>query len=189
MKYASVIDGGAITQFGSAPAQVLRFVSPYMRFRRASAKALRGRCLEACGLLPVVKLDNPKRRKMTQQKRLTSISGSMTLNELHIQRRSRSAQQTAHQQGVERRKMAAVLKRAVVQSKAAELHDAFMKCRQQCTCDSVPCKFEGWVLCPQCGPKKGLCRVKACKDARLNLSTAFDTEGNEVNSDTEGECT
>ena len=32
----------------------------------------------------------------------------------------------------------------------------------------APCPFEKWKRCPACGPKKGLCKVRACVAVRKN---------------------
>ena len=46
-------------------------------------------------------------------------------------------------------------------------------CKAGCTCGLVPCPWAGWKRCPACGPKKGLCKVRACKAARDPLLLGY----------------
>ena len=37
----------------------------------------------------------------------------------------------------------------------------------------IPCPYAKWKRCPVCGPKNGLCKVKACVAARKPLLLGF----------------
>ena len=49
---------------------------------------------------------------------------------------------------------------------AAEEAAGFAHCEAGCKCKKKPCPYAGWKRCPECGPKKGECRVRACIAAR-----------------------
>ena len=49
----------------------------------------------------------------------------------------------------------------------------FEACEHACVCPSQPCAWASWKRCPACGPKKGLCKVRACAAARRPLALTY----------------
>jgi hypothetical protein len=59
-------------------------------------------------------------------------------------------------------------------AEAEELEFEFALCEESCGCEIVPCPMAKWKRCPACGPKRGVCKVKACLEARQAAAEAPD---------------
>ena len=88
-------------------------------------------------------------------------------------KRQRKEEEQAKEDEKKERKRQAIEKKEAEEKEKAEVRAAFARCKPTCMCDVVPCPWEKWVLCPQCGPKKGLCRVQACKALREPLMLGY----------------
>ena len=56
---------------------------------------------------------------------------------------------------------------------ASERNAAFARCELACVCMVTPCPYAKWKRCPECGPKNGLCKVRACVAARKPLLLGY----------------
>ena len=71
------------------------------------------------------------------------------------------------------RKRLTLEKKITEEEERADQVAAFERCEAACTCRVVPCPKAAWKRCPMCGPKKGLCKVRACAAARKPLLLGF----------------
>ena len=78
-------------------------------------------------------------------------------------------------------KLAREIRKGLLSEATTELFNSFIKCQESCVCDTQPCKFDGWKLCPQCGPKKRTCMVKRCRELR-------EVQESELREEQEGDC-
>ena len=63
---------------------------------------------------------------------------------------------------------------------AAEEAAGFARCEAGCKCKKSPCPYAGWKRCPECGPKKGECRARACIAARGPLLLGWNQAAGEA---------
>ena len=69
--------------------------------------------------------------------------------------------------GLTKEKMRQALERKETVARAAEATAAaFARCEVACACGITPCPTAKWKRCPTCGPKNGLCKIRACVTAR-----------------------
>jgi len=123
----------------------------------------------AAGVLVPDVVQRPDKKQESKRKRLSSLHGSVTMRGLAGEAGKRKAEEQAAAEGVQQRKRAREEKRAAEAQAAVEREAAFSRCEAACSCGVSPCPWEGWIRCPTCGPKKGLCRVRACSAARAPL--------------------
>jgi hypothetical protein len=71
------------------------------------------------------------------------------------------------------KKRLALEKKDAEHAAAVERETLFQRCEAVCACGVVPCPWDGWKRCPVCGPKKGLCRVRACIELRKPLLLGY----------------
>ena len=85
----------------------------------------------------------------------------------------RRLEDEAKEEAAKEKKRMALEKKDAEQKEAEERVAAFARCEAVCVCGVVPCPFAGWKRCPMCGPKKGLCKVRACSAARKPLLLGY----------------
>ena len=123
-------------------------------------------------LIPDV-VTRPDKPARAGRKRLSDLHGSTTMRALGAEAEARRLDDEAVAEGVAQRKREALEKKQAAEQEAVEREAAFAKCEAACTCGVVPCPWAGWKRCPVCGPKKGLCKVRACKAAREPLLLGY----------------
>jgi hypothetical protein len=106
--------------------------------------------------------------------RLSSSSGSFTLQGLLVDKRGRDAEAEAKVDRVKRKKEEREDRARERLAEAEELEFEFALCEESCGCEIVPCPMAKWKRCPACGPKRGVCKVKACLEARQAAAEAPD---------------
>ena len=85
----------------------------------------------------------------------------------------RIAEEEAERLRVQANKAEREAKKAEAAAQISLENSKFEACEAGCTCGLVPCPYAKWVRCPQCGPKKGICRVKKCVNARTPLMLTY----------------
>lgn len=153
---------------------------------RAKAKALRAALEEreaeddtpfnptAAGLLvPDVVTRRNKEKSAGGRKRLSDLHGSMTMRDVRGEAAKRRAEAEAAEAAKQEKKRQALEKKEAGQKEKEEREAAFARCEVLCTCGVIPCPWDGWKRCPVCGPKKGLCKVRACSAARKPLLLGY----------------
>ena len=134
--------------------------------------------LAAGVLVPDVITRPDKSGEGRSRKRLSDLHGSMTMRGVAEEAKKRRLEDEAKAAEAEERKRLTLEKKEVAAREAAEREAAFALCEAGCACGAVPCPWVGWKRCPACGPKKGLCKVRACKAARQPLLLGYNpTEG------------
>ena len=71
------------------------------------------------------------------------------------------------------KKLQAAEKKEAEAAAASERDAAFARCELACVCMVTPCPYAKWKRCPACGPKNGLCKVRACVAARKPLLLGY----------------
>jgi hypothetical protein len=162
-------------------------VSGSLEAERAKVKALRAALEEReaeddapfdpvkAGILvpDVITRDEKPQGKPTGKRRLSDLHGSVTMRDVAGEARRRREEAEEAERKKEEKKREAEEKRAAEKRAAQEREAAFAQCEHGCACGVVPCPWLGWKRCPTCGPKKGLCRVRACSAARQPLLLGF----------------
>ena len=103
------------------------------------------------------------------RKRLSDLHGSVTMRDVggEAQKRRLEAEATAAVAAEKKREREA--RKEASAREVDERNAAFARCEGGCMCGVVPCLWEKWKRCPVCGPKLGLCKVRACVAARKPL--------------------
>ena len=101
------------------------------------------------------------------------MAGSMTMQDVRGEKDRRNTEEEAERARIEANKVEREAKKAAAAAAELEMHAKFEACEHMCACGIVPCPFAKWVRCPQCGPKKGVCRVKKCVEARQPLMLTY----------------
>jgi hypothetical protein len=103
-----------------------------------------------------------------KRSRLSDLHGSFTLRQMKAEKERRKEADGSAAEERAQRKQGAADKKAQEESAAADRVKAFEQCELQCACGAPPfaCPFAKWKRCPTCGPKPGLCKVRACVAAR-----------------------
>ena len=151
-----------------------------LQAERAKVKALRAALEEreaeddapfdpvAAGLLmpdAVTRPDKPQ-GKAAGKRRLSDLHGSVTMRDVAGEARRRREEAEAAEEKKQEKKRRQEEKKEVEKREADEREAAFARCERGCVCGVMPCPWLGWKRCPTCGPKRGLCRVRACAAAR-----------------------
>ena len=84
----------------------------------------------------------------------------------------REEDEAAAEETKERKRLALEKKEAAAREAEAAAA-AFARCEVACACGIVPCPYAKWKRCPTCGPKNGLCKVRACVAARKPLLLGY----------------
>lgn len=113
-----------------------------------------------------------------KRSRLSDLHGSFTLREMRAEKDRRKEAEDGAAEERAQRKQAAAKKKAQEEGETAVRIKAFERCELGCVCGAPPfaCPFAKWKRCPTCGPKPGLCKVRACVAARKGASPSDITE-------------
>lgn len=101
------------------------------------------------------------------------LHGSVTMRNVGGEAEKRRLEDEAKEEAAKEKKRQALEKKQAEQLALEQRAAAFELCEAACTCGVVPCPWTGWKRCPQCGPKKSLCKVRACKAAREPLLLGY----------------
>ena len=93
----------------------------------------------------------------------------MKLRNVGGEKKRRRAEEEAAAAVIEEKKDAAAARKATEEAARATAISGFEQCEAtrvegKCACRPV-CEYAKWVRCPTCGPKSGMCRVRACVEA------------------------
>lgn len=104
-----------------------------------------------------------------RQSKLSDKHGSHSLLDLRADKRQRLEEEKAAQErtAASKRQKQADKEKAAQEKAATE--EAFSRCEQQCTCGETPCPWQKWKR-----SKRGLCKVRACREARQPLLLTHD---------------
>eukprot|EP00962_Isochrysis_galbana_P037741 scaffold13255_cov128-Isochrysis_galbana.AAC.5 len=117
-----------------------------------------------------------------KRSRLSDLHGSFTLREMRAEKDRRKEAEDGAAEERAQRKQAAAKKKAQEEGETAFRIKAFERCELGCVCVcgappfASACPFAKWKRCPTCGPKPGLCKVRACVAARKAASPSDITE-------------
>jgi hypothetical protein len=107
------------------------------------------------------------------RKRLSDLHGSVTMQDVGGEAEKRRLEDEAKEAATKEKKRLALEKKEAEKKDAEERATAFARCEAVCVCGVVPCPWKCWKRCPMCGPKKGLCKVRACAAARKPLLLGY----------------
>eukprot|EP00966_Prymnesium_polylepis_P077287 1790191-Prymnesium_polylepis.1 len=85
----------------------------------------------------------------------------------------RRLEDEAKEEATKEKKRQALERKEAEKKEAEERAAAYARCEAASVCGVVPCPWAGWKRCPACGPKKGLCKVRACAAARKPLMLGY----------------
>ena len=102
--------------------------------------------------------------------RLSDKHGSLTMQEVSADKDERDADAAVAADEAAAKRLKSAEKKDDAARARADVVAGFEACQHACVCPSQPCAWSGWKLCPACGPKKGLCKVRACAAARRPLA-------------------
>lgn len=94
------------------------------------------------------------------------VDGSTSMRNLAAEAKKRREEDEEKAQTTAANKQQRLEKKEEKAAAAAEEAAGFARCEVGCKCKKSPCPYAGWKRCPECGPKKGECRVRACIAAR-----------------------
>ena len=137
-------------------------------------------CPEAAGLLVpdcVTRPDKPG--KNPERKRMSQLHGSTTMRNLAVEAKKRRVEYEEKAQTTAANKQQRAEKKEEKAAAAAEEAAGFAYCEARCKCKKNPCPYALWKRCPECGPKKGECRVRACIAARGPLLLGWNRDAGE----------
>ena len=122
------------------------------------------------------------KQQPTGRKRLSDLHGSITMRGVGTEAASRNAAAKAAETARLEKKQKTEEQKAAAEREMRERDEAFARCEHGCVCGVVPCPWAKWKRCPICGPKSGLCKVRACVAARKPLLLGYNpaVEGQEV---------
>ena len=123
-------------------------------------------------LVPDV-LTRPERQQPAKRKRLSDLHGSVTMRGVGDVAAERREEDEAAAELTKEKKRQALEKKEAAAHAAEATAAAFARCEVACACGIIPCPYAKWKRCPVCGPKNGLCKVKACVAARKPLLLGF----------------
>ena len=107
------------------------------------------------------------------RKRLTAMHGSVTMQGVGDEAEQRERVATEQAAAAKAKKLQAAEKKEAEAAAASERDAAFARCELACVCMVTPCPYAKWKRCPACGPKNGLCKVRACVAARRPLLLGY----------------
>ena len=111
-------------------------------------------------------------RSRTKSK-LSDMHGSFTLQDVRGEKKRRIAEEKAAADEAAAKRAAAEKKKSDAAQERDALVAGFEACEHGCVCPSQPCAWVSWKRCPACGPKKGVCKVRACVAARRPLALTY----------------
>ena len=112
----------------------------------------------AAGLLVPDVVTRPDKVGRGSRKRLSDLHGSVTMRDVGGEAEKRRLEEETKEEAVKEKKRQALEKKEAAQIEVTERAAAFALCEEGCVCEVVPCLWTGWKRCPNCGPKKGLCK-------------------------------
>ena len=121
------------------------------------------------GLLVPDVVTRPNKEGPAGRKRLTAMHGSVTMQAVGEVAEQREREATEQAASAKAKKQMAAEKKEAEKDADVKREAAFAVCESVCACGVTPCPWIGWKRCPECGPKKGLCKVRACSAARKPL--------------------
>lgn len=121
------------------------------------------------GLLVPDVVTRPNKEGPAGRKRLMAMHGSVTMQAVGEEAEQREREATEQAAAAKAKKQMAVEKKEAERLADVKREADFAVCESVCTCGVTPCPWIGWKRCPECGPKKGLCKVRACSAARRPL--------------------
>ena len=111
------------------------------------------------------------------RRRLVQLSGSFTLRDMWGEKQKRQQEAAKVEDAAQRKKAARLEKRAEDEERSRVRRDAFVACKDVCMCAIVPCPWEGFMLCDNCGNlKKGWCKKRECvkwRKSPVSLASAL----------------
>ena len=107
------------------------------------------------------------------RKRLTAMHGSVTMQGVGEEAEQREREATEQAAAAKAKKLQAAEKKEVAAAAILERDAEFALCEVACACGVTPCPYTKWKRCPACGPKNGLCKVRACVAARKPLLLGY----------------
>ena len=107
------------------------------------------------------------------RKRLTAMFGSVTMQGVGEEADQREKEAKEQAAAAAAKKEQATQKKEAAAAAASERDAAFVRCEIACACEVTPCPYAKWKRCPACGPKNGLCKVRACVAAREPLLLGY----------------
>lgn len=119
----------------------------------------------AAGLLEPEKIQAPARVPQ-RRSRLSDLHGSWTLRNIKDAKRQREQEEREAAEAAAERRDQLPAKRSHDKRLAEEELEAFARCEHGCVCSARPCPFASWRRCPQCGPKKSVCKKRECVQLR-----------------------
>ena len=129
--------------------------------------------VEAGLLVPDV-VEEPCR--VRKRKRLSDRSGSFTMQNLKGMHQEAQTEEERIESEKRQRREARAVQRSAALEAAAALNVSFTVCEFSCACGREPCPFRGWKRCPQCGPKKSICRRAKCVELRQTAESPHTTD-------------
>jgi hypothetical protein len=128
----------------------------------------------AAGVLVPDVITRPERQQPPKRKRLCSdLHGSVTMRGVGDVAAERREEDEAKAAEVKEKKRLALMKKETAAREVEVAAAAFARCEVVCVCGIVPCPYAKWKRCPTCGPKNGLCKVRACAAARNPLLLGY----------------
>lgn len=127
----------------------------------------------AAGVLVPDVVTRPDKEGGGGRKRLTAMHGSVTMQGVGEEAEQREREAAEQAAAAKAKKVQAAEKKEAEAAAASERDAAFARCEVACACGATPCPYAKWKRCPACGPKSGLCKVRACVAARKPLLLGF----------------
>jgi hypothetical protein len=127
----------------------------------------------AAGVLVPDVIMRPERQQTAKRKRLSDLHGSVTMRAVGDVAAERREEEEAAAAAVKEKQRLALEKKEAAAREAEAAAAAFARCEVMCACGIVPCPYAKWKRCPTCGPKNGLCKVRACVAARKPLLLGY----------------
>jgi hypothetical protein len=158
---------------------------------RAKAKALLSLCealeaehdapldLGAAGILVPDVTTRPDKEGANKRQRLSSMHGSVTMRNVGDEAAARREEAAAAAAAKEEKARARVEAKAAGVQEADALIAAFEACEHGCVCEVAPCMMAKWKRCPACGPKRSVCKARACVAARQPLLLGYNPAAGE----------
>ena len=138
-------------------------------------------CPAAAGLLvPDCATRPDKSGKNPARKRMSQLHGSTSMRNLAEEAKKRREEDEEKAQTTAANKQQRLEKKEEKKAAAAEEAAGFAHCEAGCKCKKNPCPYAGWKRCPECGPKKGECRARACIAARGPLLLGWNQAAGEA---------
>ena len=130
----------------------------------------------AAGVLVPTAVTRPdKHGAAPKRRRLSDLHGSVTMRNVGGVAAERREEDKAEATRKEQKKVQALEEKKAAARAVVERDAAFALCEAKCVCGVIPCPHGpgGSGARPSCGPKKGLCKARACAAARQPLLLGY----------------